>query len=76
MTETAWLIERYDRDGRAMYWAGTRLTGDWAGNVWLFDSARAVRFSREIDATTVARSLPAPSGTAHEHMWIDMEEEV
>jgi len=69
MTESGWLIERYDRNEQPMYWCGLLITG----NVWSYDSSNAVRFSREIDADTVARNLPSPSGTAHEHVWIDLE---
>lgn len=63
--EVGWLIERYDADSRPLWWCG--LSG--LGSLWSHDANDAVRFSREVDARRVASTLPAPSGTATEHMW-------
>lgn len=71
--EVAWLIERHDATDRPMWWCGFDPNSRFA-NTWSYESLDAVRFAREVDATTVARSLPSPSGIALEHMWLGPKE--
>lgn len=73
MFETAWLIERFDDQSRPMWWCGHKPMARHeridATSIWSYDANDAIRFSRECDATKVARTLHAPSGIAREHAW-------
>jgi len=67
-TETGWVIEHCNSEPCAPRY--------WAGNGWLTDNLRAIRFARQIDAERTVRGFdeddPLPDEKPHrvcEHAW-------
>jgi hypothetical protein len=62
LDETGWVIEREDSEpSRPMYFSGVR---------WDFDSLKAIRFARKVDAETMCRYLfPGEPHRIADHMW-------
>lgn len=61
--ESGWVIERYVNSS-ICYWEGRSPDG------FIPDNAKAIRFSREVDASIVLAWLCGGNGKVSEHMWI------
>lgn len=70
MIDLAWVIEHTGRTEGPWYFAA--LAQDRLGDVWTRDHLRAIRFTREQDATAMLMGLPKGLhliGKVVEHSW-------